>query len=44
MRFDGNKKCAFTRDRQPKAVAFLLRERWCNKADYVDGFDPRAMR
>lgn len=44
MRVDGNKKGAFTRDRQPKAVAFLLRERWCNKADYVDGFDPRAMR
>ena len=27
MRVDGNKKGAFTRDRQPKAVAHLLRER-----------------
>lgn len=42
MRVDGNKKGAFTRDRQPKAVAHLLRERWCAKPDYLDGFDPRA--
>lgn len=28
MRLDGNKKGAFTRDRRPKAVAHLLRERW----------------
>ncbi|MGI5966071.1 MULTISPECIES: beta-glucuronidase [Anaerotruncus] len=28
MRVDGNKKGAFTRDRQPKAAAYLLRERW----------------
>ena len=36
MRVDGNKKGAFTRDRQPKAVAFLLRDRWLRKADYLD--------
>jgi hypothetical protein len=28
MRVDGNKKGAFTRDRQPKAAAFALRRRW----------------
>ncbi len=28
MRVGGNKKGAFTRDRQPKAVAHLLRRRW----------------
>lgn len=28
MRLDGNKKGAFTRDRRPKAVAHLLRDRW----------------
>lgn len=28
MRVGGNKKGVFTRDRQPKAVAFPLRERW----------------
>ena len=30
-RFDGNKKGIFTRQRQPKSVAFLLRDRWHNK-------------
>ena len=30
MRVDGNKKGAFTRDRQPKAAAFALRRRWRN--------------
>ena len=30
-RFDGNRKGIFTRQRQPKSVAFLLRERWRNK-------------
>ena len=30
-RFDGNKKGIFTRQRQPKNVAFLLRDRWHNK-------------
>lgn len=30
-RFDGNKKGIFTRQRQPKSVAFILRERWQNK-------------
>ena len=34
MRVDGNKKGAFTRDRQPKAVAFLLRDRWLGIPDY----------
>ncbi len=28
MRVQGNKKGVFTRDRQPKAAAFLLRRRW----------------
>ena len=28
MRVGGNKKGAFTRDRQPKAAAHLLRQRW----------------
>lgn len=42
MRVDGNKKGAFTRERQPKAVAHPLRERWLAKPDYLDGFDPRA--
>lgn len=36
MRVDGNKKGAFTRDRQPKGVAFLLRDRWLSKPDYLD--------
>lgn len=30
-RFDGNKKGIFTRQRQPKSVAFKIRERWLNK-------------
>lgn len=30
-RFDGNKKGIFTRQRQPKSVAFLFRDRWHNK-------------
>lgn len=28
MRVCGNKKGAFTRDRQPKRSVFLLKERW----------------
>jgi beta-glucuronidase len=28
IRVDGNKKGVFTRQRQPKAVAFMLKERW----------------
>ncbi|KAE8374379.1 glycosyl hydrolases family 2, TIM barrel domain-containing protein [Aspergillus bertholletiae] len=28
IRVDGNKKGVFTRDRQPKAAAFLLKKRW----------------
>jgi len=28
MRVGGNKKGAFTRDRQPKAAAHALRQRW----------------
>ncbi|MBT1181915.1 beta-glucuronidase [Bifidobacterium sp. CP2] len=28
MRVDGNRKGVFTRDRQPKAAAFLLKRRW----------------
>lgn len=31
MRVDGNKKGVFTRDRKPKAAAFVLRERWTTK-------------
>jgi beta-glucuronidase len=31
MRVGGNKKGAFTRDRQPKAAAFALRQRWHRK-------------
>ena len=34
MRVDGNRKGAFTRDRQPKAIAFLLRDRWTKIPDY----------
>lgn len=30
-RFDGNKKGIFTRQRQPKSVAFKIRERWLSK-------------
>ncbi len=30
MRVDGNKKGVFTRQRQPKEVAYLLKERWEN--------------
>ena len=30
-RFDGNKKGIFTRQRQPKSVAFMFRDRWHNK-------------
>ena len=30
-RFDGNKKGIFTRQRQPKSAAFVLRERWHKK-------------
>lgn len=35
-RVDGNKKGAFTRDRQPKAVAYVLRDRWLSIPDYTD--------
>jgi beta-glucuronidase len=31
MRVGGNKKGAFTRDRQPKAAAHYLRTRWRRK-------------
>lgn len=31
MRVDGNKKSVFTRDRQPKAAAYVLKERWETK-------------
>ncbi len=31
MRVDGNKKDVFTRDRQPKAAAYVLKERWETK-------------
>lgn len=31
MRVDGNKKGVFTRDRQPKAAAYVLKERWETK-------------
>ncbi|SOC55097.1 beta-glucuronidase [Ornithinimicrobium cerasi] len=31
MRVGGNKKGAFTRDRQPKAAAHLLRQRWSDR-------------
>ncbi len=31
-RIDGNKKGVFTRDRQPKAAAHLLRKRWLGKS------------
>ena len=35
MRMDGNKKGIFTHNRQPKAAAFFLKERWENlPADY----------
>ena len=30
-RFDGNKKGIFTRQRQPKSVAFVIKKRWENK-------------
>lgn len=40
MRVDGNKKGIFTRDRQPKAIAHLLRKRWHTLPDYLDGFVP----
>ncbi|GAA1924975.1 beta-glucuronidase [Microbacterium aoyamense] len=33
MRVGGNRKGVFTRDRQPKAAAFALRERWRAKMD-----------
>ncbi|TPF86417.1 beta-glucuronidase [Bifidobacterium sp. UTCIF-37] len=36
MRVDGNRKGAFTRDRQPKAAAFLLRERWSDATRFAD--------
>ncbi len=31
LRVDGNKKGVFTRDRQPKAAAYVLKERWETK-------------
>lgn len=36
MRVDGNKKGVFTRDRQPKMIAHLLRNRWRQMGDYLD--------
>ncbi|KAA8820663.1 beta-glucuronidase [Bifidobacterium rousetti] len=36
MRVDGNRKGAFTRDRQPKAAAFLLRARWTDAGTDAD--------
>jgi beta-glucuronidase len=33
----GNRKGVFTREREPKAVAYLLRERWSTKDDEVAG-------
>ena len=33
-RFDGNKKGVFTRQRQPKSVAMLFKERWTNFCKY----------
>ncbi len=36
QRVDGNKKGVFTRDRRPKAVAHVLRERWTNRANMTD--------
>jgi beta-glucuronidase len=33
IRVDGNKKGIFTRDRRPKAAAFLLRDRWRTASD-----------
>jgi beta-glucuronidase len=35
-RVGGNKKGVFTRQRQPKAAAFTLRERWTNLPDPLD--------
>ncbi len=40
LRVDGNKKGIFTRDRQPKAIAHLLRKRWHTLPDYLDDFIP----
>lgn len=40
MRVDGNKKGIFTRDREPKAIAHLLRKRWHTLPDYLDSFAP----
>ena len=36
MRVGGNRKGIFTRDRQPKAAAWLLRDRWTKIADYQE--------
>ncbi len=36
MRVDGNKKGVFTRDRQPKMIAYLLRDRWTSIPDCRD--------
>lgn len=37
MRVGGNRKGVFTRDRTPKAAAFLLKERWNKKRGKKDG-------
>jgi beta-glucuronidase len=37
MRVDGNKKGVFTRDRRPKAAAYLLRRRWHGKPGQAEG-------
>ena len=34
MRVNGNKKGLFTRQRQPKAAAYTLRERWLKNKPY----------
>lgn len=38
-RLNGNKKGVFTRNRQPKAAAHLLRQRYFDLAMEVDGFN-----
>ncbi len=36
IRVDGNKKGVFTRNRRPKAAAFLLKERWLNMDNFIE--------
>lgn len=42
MRVDGNKKGVFTRTREPKAAAFVLRERWSRPHPKTDLTEPSA--